>query len=349
MSAAPARHGLSGCIGDRSRVGPGGCLRPDLGRRPGHRAASGAPRPTPGAAPRRRCPRPRRPPGRSPAAPAASSRFVRLNHRQWENTVRDLLKLQQPSGLSAPVRQRGRPHQLRHPRRRAGDLRPALAGLQQGRRHPGQPGGPRRRQAERPDAGQRPRRARGARPGLHHQLRPRAFRRPLTDAEVGQYLELFRKGPEMVGTGNALADGLELVITGFLNSPHLLYRTELSETVASGKIALSDYEVASRLSYGLTNTHARRPAVRRRRGQAAAHPRPGPGPGPPPAGVAGRQGHRARPARPDDQGRRPDRAGARRQAAPPVQAGHRRRHEGRGAGLRERGHLQPGQDASPSC
>src|SRR5688572_8536021 len=32
--------------------------------------------------------------------PAPSSRFVRLNHRQWENTVRDLLRLGESTGLS---------------------------------------------------------------------------------------------------------------------------------------------------------------------------------------------------------------------------------------------------------
>src|SRR5688500_12683404 len=34
------------------------------------------------------------------AAPAATSRFARLTHTQWENTVRDLLRLESASGLS---------------------------------------------------------------------------------------------------------------------------------------------------------------------------------------------------------------------------------------------------------
>src|SRR5258708_6693580 len=33
--------------------------------------------------------------------PSATSRFVRLNHEQWENTVRDILKLAAPLGLSS--------------------------------------------------------------------------------------------------------------------------------------------------------------------------------------------------------------------------------------------------------
>src|SRR5687768_5652083 len=34
------------------------------------------------------------------SAPGPSSRFVRLSHQQWENTVTDLLKLTTPSGFS---------------------------------------------------------------------------------------------------------------------------------------------------------------------------------------------------------------------------------------------------------
>ena len=34
------------------------------------------------------------------SAPGASSRFSRLNHKQWENTVRDLLRLSAAAGLS---------------------------------------------------------------------------------------------------------------------------------------------------------------------------------------------------------------------------------------------------------
>jgi hypothetical protein len=33
-------------------------------------------------------------------SPSNTTRFVRLNHKQWENTVRDALKLSAPTGLS---------------------------------------------------------------------------------------------------------------------------------------------------------------------------------------------------------------------------------------------------------
>ena len=82
----------------------------------------------------------------------------------------------------------------------------------------------------------------------------RAFRRPLSQAELTRYLGLFNKGPALFGTPDAFADGAELAIATFLQSPHFLYRSEVSGTPVNGRIALDDYEVASRLSYGLVST-----------------------------------------------------------------------------------------------
>ncbi len=82
----------------------------------------------------------------------------------------------------------------------------------------------------------------------------RAFRRPLSEAERTRYLALFNKGPQLFGTPDAFADGAELVIATFLQSPHFLYRSEVSGTAVNGRIALDGYEVASRLSYGLVGT-----------------------------------------------------------------------------------------------
>jgi hypothetical protein len=47
---------------------------------------------------------------------------------------------------------------------------------------------------------------------------------------------------------------VELAVSFMLQSPHFLYRAELSSTVVDGKIPLSGYEVANRLSYGLLNS-----------------------------------------------------------------------------------------------
>jgi hypothetical protein len=58
----------------------------------------------------------------------------------------------------------------------------------------------------------------------------------------------------LVGKGDAFADGVELVVEAMLQSPHFLYRTELGTTVVNGRVNLSGFEVASRLSYGITNS-----------------------------------------------------------------------------------------------
>ncbi len=80
----------------------------------------------------------------------------------------------------------------------------------------------------------------------------KAFRRPLTDAEVTSYLARFTAG----STGGTFDEGLEWVVGRMLQSPNFLYRVELED---QGKpvgtvVPLNDYSVATRLSYFLTST-----------------------------------------------------------------------------------------------
>jgi hypothetical protein len=80
-----------------------------------------------------------------------------------------------------------------------------------------------------------------------------AFRRPLRDTEIARYVALFTDGSELVQSGNALADGVAVVIEAMLQSPNFLYRAELSaEEDGDGFVPLGDYEIASRLSYMFT-------------------------------------------------------------------------------------------------
>lgn len=83
----------------------------------------------------------------------------------------------------------------------------------------------------------------------------RALRRPLTDAEVTTYTTLFNQGPTLYPGVDAFKAGAGLVIQGMLQSPFFLYRTELG-TAAAGATAvpLDDWEVASKLAFGLINT-----------------------------------------------------------------------------------------------
>lgn len=80
-------------------------------------------------------------------------------------------------------------------------------------------------------------------------LARRAYRRPLTSDETGSLLALYR-------TGTMLEDhrtGIQLVLEAILVSPSFLYHVEAaSPEVAGGDVvALSDFEVASRLSFFL--------------------------------------------------------------------------------------------------
>lgn len=79
----------------------------------------------------------------------------------------------------------------------------------------------------------------------------RAFRRPLTSGEQSQLVTLFDAGSDLVGSSNAFHDGVQVVVEAALQSPHFLYRTELSNATDRATVPLDDFEVASRLSYFL--------------------------------------------------------------------------------------------------
>jgi hypothetical protein len=74
----------------------------------------------------------------------------------------------------------------------------------------------------------------------------RAFRRPLTDAEVEQFTSLWRAGAK----AQHFDEGVEMVLQAMLQSPHFLYRVEHGEP--GGPVNLrrpTSWEMASRLSY----------------------------------------------------------------------------------------------------
>jgi hypothetical protein len=73
----------------------------------------------------------------------------------------------------------------------------------------------------------------------------RAFRRPLTDAQVAAFRKLYDE--ERGRTDHA--GGIRVLVAAFLQSPHFLYRLELGEGAGPGPRKLSSHEVASALSY----------------------------------------------------------------------------------------------------
>ncbi|HYQ18308.1 MAG TPA: DUF1592 domain-containing protein, partial [Polyangiaceae bacterium] len=83
----------------------------------------------------------------------------------------------------------------------------------------------------------------------------RAFRRPLTEAEVTTHLGLFNQGPTLYPGVDAFKAGVSLVIQAMLQSPYFLYRSELGTAAAgASKVPLDDYEVSAKLAFALTNT-----------------------------------------------------------------------------------------------
>ena len=76
-----------------------------------------------------------------------------------------------------------------------------------------------------------------------------AFRRPASGEEVAQLLSLYKLAR---GEGDRFEDGIRLALTGALVSPQFLYRVEADPPGSDGQVyAVSDYELASRLSYFL--------------------------------------------------------------------------------------------------
>ncbi len=82
-----------------------------------------------------------------------------------------------------------------------------------------------------------------------------AYRRPLTEQETGDLISIFEAAPALYDDGlDPFAAGVRHVLETVLQSPLFLYRVESSSEIVDGVIPLSDYEVASRLSYLLWNT-----------------------------------------------------------------------------------------------
>ncbi len=82
---------------------------------------------------------------------------------------------------------------------------------------------------------------------LANQFGERMFRRPLVPAEAERYVALAK-------TAGDFEAGARLMVQGFLQSPHFLYRFELGKLASGSEFALNDFEIASQLSYLLWQT-----------------------------------------------------------------------------------------------
>lgn len=80
----------------------------------------------------------------------------------------------------------------------------------------------------------------------------RAFRRPLTEADIGDILRYYQSGARQGG----FEEGIRSALTSILVSPYFLYRAEgLPQTLTADHVyQLSDLELASKLSFFLWNS-----------------------------------------------------------------------------------------------
>ncbi len=185
---------------------------------------------------------------------AATTRFARLTHRQWENAARDLLRLPAVPGLAGTFTGDHAPGrfdntgstlqvtpELELDYRGAAELladRVALDAAALAKLAPA---------SNTADAA-----AHGA--AFVRELGRRAYRRPLEPAEASAYDSLFATGKVVYQSGDDFVDGVRLVLRAFLQSPHFLYRTELGVVASGTTVALSPYEAAAKLSLALTGT-----------------------------------------------------------------------------------------------
>jgi len=180
-----------------------------------------------------------------------TSRVPRLSHTQWENATRDLLRLEARSGLSSTFIPDGTSgtfdndgsalsvdRNLWIGYQRAAELLAAQVAADPAaleRLAPAAASPTERLAAFMRDFGRR------------------AYRRPLTGAETTTLSALAARAAEFHPELDPFAGGARIVIEATLQSPHFLYRPELGPA-ASGAVALSSYEVASRLSFALWNS-----------------------------------------------------------------------------------------------
>jgi hypothetical protein len=185
---------------------------------------------------------------------AAGTAFPRLTHLQWENSVRDLLRLDTTPDLARgfePDTQISFFDNNTRALRVSGDLWTNYQGAAEtlaesvtadaaalARLLP----------PELPADDAERRRA------VVRDLGRRAYRRALSADEVNAHASLFEAGathfPEMA----PFDAGMRILLEALLQSPHFVYRIETGEDLSGSTVGLSDFEIASRLSYMIWNT-----------------------------------------------------------------------------------------------
>lgn len=187
------------------------------------------------------------------ALPGEMTHFVRLTHGQYDNSVRDLLGVDdQPSdaflGDTAVKGFNNNADQLQVTDRLARDYRRAAESIA----------------ADLLADPERLASVVGCDPGGDPEacaqefistFGRRVFRRPVTETEAAAFLSIYQTGAGLYESGTDFEQGIALVVEAFLQSPSFLYRVELSVPDEGDEVVkLDGWEVAARLSYMLWNS-----------------------------------------------------------------------------------------------
>ncbi len=189
----------------------------------------------------------------------SSAHAVRLTHAQWENTVRDLLYLEAASGLSAGFPADPAPSSDRFgyasdslivtdglwkEYQRAGE---ALADLVIGTPRLLDAILPARAKSEQDDAARLT--------AFVEDFLPRAYRRPVTSAEVAAATAMGERSVASDVTADPFVARVRWILAGVLQSASFLYRIEGGEgPITNGRARLGPWELASKLAYSLWGT-----------------------------------------------------------------------------------------------
>ncbi len=173
------------------------------------------------------------------------SRFLRLTNDQWEHSVRDILRLTAPTGVSEDFTHAvGGTTDFDNNERVVFVDNAAWADFRLGAEA----------MADRVTAtdAELQKVVTGTDPATFIKIfGRRAFRRDLTPAEVTSYEGIYTTGSlSTQGTQSAFTKGARYVITAMLQSPHFLYRIEMGDAGAP----LAGYEMAAKLSLWIRDT-----------------------------------------------------------------------------------------------
>ncbi len=170
-------------------------------------------------------------------------RVVRLTHPQWENSVRDVLRLDATTGLSTSFITDPPDGKFSNNERALYVTDTLRVDYQRSAENVAELVATNAAQLAKLGAA-------GDSAGIIASVGKRAFRRDLTAEELAEYQALWATGATYYASGDAFADGARIFIEALLQAPNFVYRVELTPDGSR----LSGAELATKISYLLLDT-----------------------------------------------------------------------------------------------